>query len=85
MLIKDLFEKDIARPLNGVIKADQIDDASAWQELDEYVVTRELDRHLRDFFGAYLTAIDKAKDPNVAGRNYWVFRRLMMVAMVSDW
>ena len=73
MLIKDLFQKDIARPLNGVIKADQIDDDSAWQELDEYVITRELDRHLRGFFSAYLNAIDKAKDPSVSGRmGVWV-------------
>ena len=47
MLINDLFRKDIARSINGVVKADQLDNASIWQELDEYVVTRELDQHLR--------------------------------------
>jgi hypothetical protein len=49
MQIKDLFAKAIDRPINGVIKADQNDTESVWQELDEYVVTRELDIHLRGF------------------------------------
>ena len=49
----------IDRPINGVIKADQFDAESVWQELDEYVVTKELDIHFRKFFDAYLHAIDK--------------------------
>ncbi len=73
MLIRDLFQKDIARPINGVVKADQLDDDSIWQELDEYVITRELDRHLRGFFDAYLAATRGAEDPSVAGRiGVWV-------------
>lgn len=67
MLIKDLFTKQIDRPINGVIKADQNDSESVWQELDEYVITKELDIHFRKFFGAYLDAIDKAGDPNILG------------------
>ena len=39
MKIKELFVKQIDRPINGVIKADQRDDESIWQELDEYVTT----------------------------------------------
>ena len=31
--------KDLFRPINGVVKADQRDEAIVWQELDEYVVT----------------------------------------------
>jgi len=54
MIIKDLFTKPIARPINGVIKADQNDSESIFQELDEYVVTRELDDHFRRFLSAYL-------------------------------
>jgi hypothetical protein len=73
MLIKNLFERNIARPINGVVKADQLDDASVWQELDEFVVTRETDRHLRDFFAAYLAALDGPNDPEVAGRiGVWI-------------
>ncbi len=35
MRIKDLFTKQIDRPINGVIKADQADSESVWQELDD--------------------------------------------------
>lgn len=58
MLIKNLFEKDIFRPINGVVKADQLDESAILQELDEFVVTRELDQHLRDFFSTYCEALD---------------------------
>ncbi|WP_213033457.1 hypothetical protein, partial [Acinetobacter baumannii] len=47
--------------INGVIKADQDDAESVWQELDEYVITRELDQHLRSFFESYLAALDNPK------------------------
>ena len=36
MRITDLFERSISRPINGVVKADQLDDSSVWQELDEF-------------------------------------------------
>ncbi|MGI2029390.1 BREX system P-loop protein BrxC [Endozoicomonas acroporae] len=73
MNIDALFEKPIARNINGVIKADQTDSESIWQELDEYVITRELDTHLRGFFEAYLNAIDHPDDPAVAGKvGVWV-------------
>jgi hypothetical protein len=73
MRIKTLFQKDIARPINGVVKADQLDASSVWQELDEFVVTRELDRHLRTFFAAYGDAIDHRHDPTVSGKiGVWV-------------
>lgn len=62
MHIKDLFTKNLFRPINGVVKADQQDEAVVWQELDEYVVTRELDKHFRKFFEAYLASIDNSKD-----------------------
>jgi hypothetical protein len=64
MRIKDLFTKPIDRPINGVIKADQADSESVWQELDS---------HFRRFFGAYLDAIDNAADPNVIGKvGVWI-------------
>src|SRR5437588_6386028 len=62
MLIKNLFERDILRPINGVVKADQLDDSSVWQELDEFVITTELDQHFRRFISWYLEA-DFAKTP----------------------
>ncbi|RYG16265.1 BREX system P-loop protein BrxC, partial [bacterium] len=73
MQIRSIFEKDIARPINGVVKADQLDQASVWQELDEYVVTKEIDEHLRGFFGAYMNALDNQRNPEIAGRiGVWV-------------
>ena len=48
MKIAELFRKDIAPPINGVVKADQLDKASVWQELDEFVVTKELNGHPAD-------------------------------------
>lgn len=73
MKISDLFKKDIARPINGVVKADQMDEDSVWQELDEFVVTKELDGHLRKFFERYCEAIDTPNDPNISGKiGIWV-------------
>lgn len=71
--IRELFTKSIDRPINGVIKADQRDAASIWQELDEYVVTKQLTEYFRKFFDAYLAAADNPKDPVLAARmGVWV-------------
>ncbi len=73
MRIQNLFEMDIFRPINGVVKADQLDESSVWQELNEFVVTKEIDRHLRCFFSSYCETMDKAGDPEVAGKiGVWV-------------
>jgi hypothetical protein len=73
MKIKELFTKPINRPINGVIKAEQMDVDSVWQELEEFVVTKELDIHLRKFLDTYLNAIDNPNDPSVAGKvGVWV-------------
>jgi len=73
MQIKNLFKKDIFRSINGVVKAHQLDDRSVWQELDEFVITRELDRHLRKFLSAYLNVIDNPRDPAVFGKmGVWI-------------
>ena len=49
-IIRDLFAKDINRSINGVVKVQDSKDGSIRQELDEYVVTRELQRHFATFF-----------------------------------
>ena len=73
MRIGNLFQKDIFRPINGVVKADQLDESSVWQELDEFVVTKELDQHFRRFFSSYLEAMDRTGDADVAGKiGVWV-------------
>ncbi|MFT6905280.1 MAG: hypothetical protein ACJAS1_001935 [Oleiphilaceae bacterium] len=55
--IKDIFYKDIERSINGVVKADQNDDDTVYVELDEYVVTKELDEHFRKFFEVFSTSL----------------------------
>ncbi|MFH1241930.1 MAG: BREX system P-loop protein BrxC, partial [Pseudomonadota bacterium] len=73
MQIKNLFKKDIFRSINGVVKAHQLDDRSVWQELDEFVLTRELDRYLRKFLSAYLNVIDNPRDPAITGKmGVWI-------------
>jgi len=73
MNIRDLFVKPIDRPINGVIKADQMDAASVWQELEEYVVTQQIKEYLDRFFTAYLAAMDRPNDPAITDRmGVWV-------------
>ena len=70
MNIKQLFLKPLDRSINGVVKADQDDNATVYQELDEYVVTNELEKHFRDFFQSYGTDLS---DPSVANRvGVWI-------------
>jgi hypothetical protein len=52
MKIHQLFQKDVARPIDGVIKAD--DDRHLDLEVEEFVVTREVGRALDQFVERYL-------------------------------
>ncbi len=52
MLLEQLFDKAVDRPIEGVIKAD--DDVSLYVELDEYVITKEVAKRLDEFLDAYL-------------------------------
>ncbi|WP_153976927.1 BREX system P-loop protein BrxC [Paenibacillus xylanilyticus] len=62
MQIKDMFVKDIERSIKGVIKVAQTDENNIYQELDEYVVTRELNKHLSKFYENYQQGIDGNTD-----------------------
>lgn len=57
MYIKNMFAKAIDRDIKGVIKVGQGDDENVRQELEEYVVTRELQKHFADFFSSYKKGI----------------------------
>lgn len=57
MIIKSMFAKPIDRDIKGVIKVGQDDNANVKQELEEYVVTRELQKHFADFFSSYKKGI----------------------------
>jgi hypothetical protein len=72
MNIEQIFSKQLTRDINGVVKAEQLDNQSVFVELDEYVITKELDRHFRRFFETYVPAI-KNRNPAVAGKiGVWV-------------
>lgn len=62
MKLKDMFSKPIDRDIKGVIKVGQGDDENIRQELEEYVVTRELQKHFADFFASYKKGINGHTD-----------------------
>ena len=62
MKIQSMFQKDINRDINGVVKVAQDDEKSLHQELSEYIITKELRRHFRTFFDNYTKAIDQPTD-----------------------
>ncbi len=62
MKIQSMFQKDINRDINGVIKVAQDDEQSLVQELGEYIITKELRRHFNTFFDNYSKAIDHPTD-----------------------
>jgi hypothetical protein len=57
MIIKDLFTKPIERDIQGVIIVGQDEESNVQQELEEYVVTNELEKHFRNFFSSYIKGI----------------------------
>ena len=57
MQIKEMFAKPIDRDIQGVIIVGQGEETNVSQELEEYVVTRELQKHFADFFEAYKKGI----------------------------
>ena len=51
MSLKTIFNKPVDRPIEGVIKAD--DEASLRLEIEEYVLTNEVEKRLEAFLDAY--------------------------------
>lgn len=49
--LKSIFKKPVDRPIEGVIKAD--DEASLRLEIEEYVLTNEVEKRLESFLDAY--------------------------------
>ena len=50
MIIRELFEKEIDRPIQGVVTIGNEDDRQKKQELEEYVCTDEITKSFRTFF-----------------------------------
>ena len=53
MTLKTIFKKPVDRPIEGVIKAD--DEASLRLEIEEYVLTNEVEKRIESFLDAYNT------------------------------
>ena len=49
--LKEIFKKDFARTIETVIKAD--DQEHVFQEVDEYVITKDVSKKLSNFFEFY--------------------------------
>ena len=58
MIIKDLFKKDITRPIQGVVTIGNENEEQKWQELEEYVCTDEITKSFRTFFRRYRESIN---------------------------
>ncbi|MGN0472297.1 MAG: BREX system P-loop protein BrxC [Lachnospiraceae bacterium] len=66
MKIQHMFKDDIDRKINGVVKVDQDANDVLVQELNEYVITKELKKHFISFFNNYGDAFnDKTADIGV--------------------
>ena len=63
MLLKETFLKDIYRPIDPVVKANELGHLKS--ELEEFVVTNEAKSHLQRFFDEY-------NDPDSAGNGAWI-------------
>ena len=60
--MRQLFKKDITRPINGVVKVGQLGEEDIRQELEEYVITRELNGYFDQFFSHFTDALDGPTD-----------------------
>ncbi|NMA73232.1 MAG: BREX system P-loop protein BrxC [Bacteroidales bacterium] len=62
MQISKMFKRPIDREIKGVVKVGQDLDDNIHQELEEYVVTDELHKHIGEFFAAYRKGIETQTD-----------------------
>lgn len=62
MNIGQMFAKSINREIKPVVKPGQVDDATVKLELQEYVVTQELQKHFAAFFSNYRRGIGANTD-----------------------
>lgn len=68
MKIKKLFQRDIGRKIEEVIKVDQFDEATVKNELEEYVVTSSLNKH----YISVLEAYNEGRSSPAEGIGIWI-------------
>ena len=61
-VIKELFKKEIDRPIEGVVTIGNEDEERKWQELEEYVCTDEIVKSFRSFFRKYRESLTVPTD-----------------------
>lgn len=59
MKIREMFEENIERTINGVVQVEQEQESVVEQEVKEYVVTTELKKHFAKFFNEYSESFDE--------------------------
>lgn len=62
MELRNIYRSDIDRSINGVIKVFQDDTESIRQELEEYIITKELRRHFNTFLNNYEKSLNTPTD-----------------------
>lgn len=62
MLVNELFAKPISRNIKGVITIGEEREDEKYQELEEYVITKELDKHFHHFFDSFTRSLDEPTD-----------------------
>jgi hypothetical protein len=70
MKLTDIFERPVDRPIEGVIKAD--DQRSLLQEVEEYVLTNEVEKRLSKFLDAYTIDPLSASRDVVYANGVWI-------------
>lgn len=60
--IRDMFVQPIDRDIKGVIKVGQTEEENLKQELEEYVVTNEVRKHIGKFYDSFNKSIDRPYD-----------------------
>ena len=59
MIIQKMFYDNIDRKINGVVKVDQSTDDIVKQEVKEYVITKDIRRHMVTFFSNYGSSFEE--------------------------
>lgn len=68
MFVKDIFKKNIDREIQAVIQAEQNDEAIRYNELDEFVLTSEGEKQLKEFLAHYV----RSKDMPTTDTAVWI-------------
>ncbi len=62
MELQKIYQSDINRKINGVIKVQQDEESAIEAELREYIITRELRRHFTTFLDQYAESLEEPTD-----------------------